>query len=120
MNERANPGRVLASIPGWADASYRKLRGGLTNTALLVEKGGRRAVLKIDPVPRKPPYNSRPDEARIQDRAAATGRANGVLYVTDTVLLAEWAEGEIWTRAYFDDAENSAGFRVFDDVEEGQ
>ena len=106
MSNSTDPAAVLATIPGWRGASYRELAGGLTNRTLLVEKGGRRAVLKIDDAPRQPPYNSRPREARIQDRAAATGRANGVLYVTDTVLLAEWAEGKVWTRAHFDDDEN--------------
>jgi len=82
------------------------LPGGLTNRTLLVEKAGRRAVLKIDPAPRMPPYNPRREEARIQDRAAALGRANGVLYVHETVLLAEWSEGEVWTRAHFDEDDN--------------
>jgi thiamine kinase-like enzyme len=104
----ADPGRVLASIPGWGGASYHRLPGGLTNTTLLAEKDGRRAVLKIDPSPRKLPYNRRPDEARIQGRAAAVGRATGVLYVSDTVLLSEWLEGEVWTRDHFEEDESLA------------
>jgi thiamine kinase-like enzyme len=108
VNGRADPGRVLASIPGWRGASYRELPGGLTNTTLLAEKDGRRAVLKIDDAPRQPPYNSRHDEARIQERAAAIGRATGTLYVADTVLLSEWAEGAVWTRDQFDDDKNLA------------
>ena len=87
-------------------AAFRELPGGLTNRTLQVEKDGQRAVLKIDPLPRKPPFNSRQDEARIQQRAAALGRANGALYAGDTVLLAEWADGEVWTRAHFDDDAN--------------
>jgi thiamine kinase-like enzyme len=106
MNGRAGPGQVLATIPGWGGASYRELPGGLTNRTLLVEKEGRRAVLKIDPAPRKAPYNSRHDEARIQEQAAAIGRATGVLYVADTVMLSEWADGEVWTRDQFHDDEN--------------
>ena len=108
MNGRVDPDRVLATIRGWGGASYRELPGGLTNTTLLVEKDGRRAVLKIDPAPRKPPYNSRQDEARIQGWAADIGRATGVLYVSDTVLLSEWAEGEVWTHGRFDDDEDLA------------
>jgi thiamine kinase-like enzyme len=102
----ADPATILAGIPGWQGASYRELPGGLTNRTLLVEKDGRRAVLKIDPSPRRPPYNPRREEARIQDRAAALGRANGVLYVNETVLLAEWSEGEVWTSAQFEDDDN--------------
>lgn len=108
MSGRPGPDRVLATIPGWGGASYRELPGGLTNRTLLVEKEGRSAVLKIDPAPRKTPYNSRRDEARIQERAAAIGRATGVLYVADTVLLSEWAEGEVWTRDHFEDDQNLA------------
>ena len=106
MSSGTDPAGVLAAIPGWRGASWRELPGGMTNQTLLVEKGGRRAVLKIDPVPRTLPYNSRAEEARIQDRAAALGRANPVLHVGDTVLLAGWGEGEVWTRAHFDDDAN--------------
>jgi thiamine kinase-like enzyme len=106
VREGAVPDAVLAGIPGWRGASCSELPGGLTNRTLLVEKDGRRAVLKIDPSPRTAPYNSREDEARIQQRAAALGRANHVLYVEDTVLLCEWGEGEVWTRAHFDVDDN--------------
>jgi len=101
-----SPDVVLDGIPGWRGATFRELPGGLTNRTLQVEKRGRRAVLKIDPAPRKPPFNSRQEEARIQQRAAALGRANGVLHVRDTVLLSEWADGEVWTRDHFDDDTN--------------
>ena len=106
MNRGAGPDEVLAGIPGWRGASYSELPGGLTNRTLLVEKDGRRAVLKIDPSPRTAPYNSRRDEASIQERAAALGRANHVLHVEDTVLLSEWGEGEVWTRAHLEDDDN--------------
>lgn len=101
MSELTDPREILDTIPGWRGAACSELPGGLTNETLLVEKNGRRAVLKIDPAPRKAPYNSRQEEARIQQQAAALGRANDVLYVGDTVLLAEWAEGEVWTSAHF-------------------
>jgi thiamine kinase-like enzyme len=106
MSQEVSPDEVLAGIPGWRGASWSELPGGLTNRTLLVEKDGRRAVLKIDPAPRKAPYNARRDEARIQELAAALGRANPVLHVGDTVLLSEWGEGEVWTRAHLDDDEN--------------
>jgi thiamine kinase-like enzyme len=106
LNAGTNPGAVLAAIPGWHGASFRELPGGLTNRTLLVEKNGRHAVLKVDPAPRNPPYIPRREEARIQERAAAIGSANDVLYVDDTVLLAGWADGRVWTRACFEDGEN--------------
>ena len=106
MSKGARPEEVLDAIPGWRGATFQELPGGLTNRTLRIEKDGRRAVLKIDPAPRKPPFNSRQEEARIQQRAAALGRANGVLYAGDTVLLSEWADGEVWTREHFDDDTN--------------
>ena len=106
MSTSKLPEEVLDAIPGWRGATVKELPGGLTNRTLRVEKEGHRAVLKIDPAPRKPPFNSRQEEARIQQRAAALGRANGVLYAGDTVLLSEWADGEVWTREHFDDDTN--------------
>jgi thiamine kinase-like enzyme len=103
-----SPADVLATIPGWRGAAFSKLPGGLTNETLLVEKDGRRAVLKIDPSPRRPPYNSRRAEAEIQNGAASIGRANKVLHVSDMVLLSEWADGEVWTRTAFDDDDRLA------------
>ncbi len=108
MSPSMDPQEVLAAIPGWRGATFEALPGGLTNRTLRVEKGNRRAVLKIDPAPRKPPFNSRQDEARLQAQAAALGRANRVLHVGDTVLLSEWADGEAWTRSHFDDDERLA------------
>ena len=106
MKEDTSPATVLERIPGWRGASWSELPGGLTNRTLLVEKDGRRAVLKIDPSPRTAPYNSRRDEASIQERAAALGRANHVLHVEDTVLLSEWGEGEVWTRTHLGHHDN--------------
>ena len=108
VSTHTSPDEVLATIPGWDGAVWCELPGGLTNRTLRAEKDGRRAVLKIDPGPRKAPFNSRQEEASIQRRAAGLGRANGVLYVRDTVLLSEWADGEVWTRDHFDDDENIA------------
>ena len=106
MSTGLRPDDALAAIPGWQGAAFHELPGGLTNRTLRVEKHGRRAVLKIDPAPRKPPFNSRQEEARIQQRAAAIGRASDVLYAGDTVLLSEWADGEVWTPEHFDDDTN--------------
>jgi len=90
------PESVLSEIPGWEDASVAKLSGGLTNRNWLVEKAGRKAVLKIDEQPRDAPYNSRPVEATIQSIAARQGLANAVLYVGEQVLLTEYVEGVVW------------------------
>ncbi len=94
---------VLSGIPGWQGAISRKLAGGLTNQTYLVEREGRRAVLKIDSAPRTEPYNSREDEAGIQTAAAESHLAGRVLFAASTVYLTEYLEGQIWTRSDLDD-----------------
>ena len=106
MSPANTPEAVLSKIPGWHGASNRKLAGGLTNQTYLVEQEGRRAVLKIDSTPRTTPYNSRAAEARIQSAAAEHDLAGRVLFADSTVYLAEYLEGNIWTRADLDDENN--------------
>ena len=98
-----NVAQVLATIPGWADASVSALPGGLTNRSYLVECADRRAVLKVDAAPRSEPLNTRPAEARIQQHAKRAGLANDVIHVNDTILLTEFIDGDVWTPAHFDD-----------------
>jgi thiamine kinase-like enzyme len=100
-----NAAEVLAEIPGWEAATVAPLDGGTTNSTLLADNGAQRAVLKIDAEPRRAPFNTRSQEARIQTMAAAAGLANAVIYASETVLLSEYAEGEVWSRATFDDAD---------------
>ncbi len=95
------PTDILDRLPGWRGAASSMLDGGLSNTTWLLEKGGRKAVLKFDSEARGAPYNSRTAEARIQSTAAEAGLANPVLYVDDRVLLSEYAEGEVWQTASF-------------------
>ena len=101
-----NPAAVLSSIPGWQDATYRELAGGLTNRTYLVESDGKRGVLKIDGVPRSSPYNSRVEEARVQKQAASVQLAGDVIYAEDTIYLAEFVEGKTWTRDDFEVDQN--------------
>ena len=101
-----DPETVLGALPEWSGASYRELTGGLTNTTWLIERDNRKAVLKIDDVPRSAPYNQRPREAQIQSRAAEQGLANGVLLATDTVYMTEYVEGVVWSLDCFGDDAN--------------
>ena len=103
---RQSPAAALAGITGWEQASVRELAGGLSNPTWLVEAEGRKAVLKIDDSPRGLPFNTRPEEARIQMLAAEQGIANRGLHVTDTVYMTEYLEGEVWTRRHLDDDGN--------------
>lgn len=98
------PGIVLAEVPGWRSAACRRLDGGSTNQTWLVSKRGRRAVLKIDAVPRGRPYNTRRAEANVQARACAAGLANRVLYHDETVYLSEYVDGQVWSiQDFYDD-----------------
>lgn len=87
---------MLGRIPGWEDAEFRALQGGQNNRAWLVEKDGRRAVLKIDTALRGLPFASRDEEARLQALAADAGIAANVYYASDTVLLTEYLTGSSW------------------------
>ena len=99
---------VLAAIPDWEDAVYEELDGGLTNRTYLVDRGDKRAVLKIDDGPRSPPLNSREQEAQVQTRAANKGLASPVLLARDDVYMTEYLEGEVWTRDALQDDANLA------------
>ena len=99
MTRPERPSDVLASIPGWEDASWEELYGGQTNETYLVEANGEKAVLKIDTAPRSAPYNSRVEESRIQKQAASIGLASDVLYVEKTVYLTAYVEGRAWSRS---------------------
>lgn len=100
------PKTVLAGLPGWESATWRELDGCITNRPWLIEANGRRAVLKIDPVPRAEPFNSRRQEAQIQTAAAKAELAANVLYVSDTVLLTEFVDGVVWSLDCLDDNAN--------------
>ena len=93
-------------IPGWEQASWRQLDGGLTNQSWLVEVNEVRGVLKIDETVRGAPFNQRHDEARIQRAAAESGIANRVLYVSDRFYLTEFVDGRIWCSEDFEDDDN--------------
>jgi thiamine kinase-like enzyme len=97
---------ALAQIPGWEDASYSELKGGLTNPCWLVEVDDRKANLKIDDMPRGEPFSSRPSEAQVQSRAAEQGLANDVIYVSDTILMTEYIAGTVWSAGCLDVDEN--------------
>ena len=101
-----SPAPALARIPGWQDASWQLLPGGTGGGSWLVQAGGRRAVLKVDPRPRRAPLVSRLDEQRLEARAAEAGIAGRVLFADETVLLTEYLDGRAWSRSDLDDASN--------------
>lgn len=103
---RQTPASALAELPEWAGADISPLPGGLTNHTWLVAKDGRRAVLKIDDKPRGAPFNTRRAEARIQAIAAERGLANRVLFASETIYLAEYTDGVVWSVECLADDDN--------------
>ncbi len=101
-----SPRAVLARIPGWEQARFSELRGGLTNRAWRVSVGERHGVLKIDVAPRAAPYNHRLAEQAVQTMAANAELAGPVLYADDTTYLTEYIDGDVWTAADLDVEEN--------------
>lgn len=97
---------VLRQVPGWPGATLQALPGGLTNRSWLVEKCGKRAVLKIDDEVRDAPHGSRLEEAAVQTHAAASGLANDVLYADEVTLMTEYVEGTVWEPAALETGDN--------------
>ena len=108
MTSEADARAALEAVPGWAGAKLARLPGGETNSPWLVEKDGKRAVLKVDPSPRGAPYAGRRAEASVQSLAAQHDLAAQVLYSDETVLLAEYAEGQPWRAADADEPDSIA------------
>ena len=106
MSGARTPEIVLAGIDGWQGAAISELDGGRSNRTWLVERDGRKAVLKVDESLRYGPYNSRRSEAHIQSIAARNGLANAVLYVDDRTLLTEFVEGVVWEPGFLERDDN--------------
>ena len=101
-----SPHDVLSGLSDWADASIERLECGQTIGSWLVTAGDRKAVLKIDDTPRGAPFNTRFAEAQIQTAAANQGLANNVLFVSETVLLSEYVDGDVWSLNCLEDYAN--------------
>ena len=85
---------IVADLPGWSDAAIVPLAGGTGARACRLDAGGRSAVLKLDAKLRRPPYNSRAEEADVQRSAAAAGLAPRVLWHSPEGIMTEWLDGE--------------------------
>lgn len=96
------PQEFLADVSGWEGATLTELSGGLTNRTWRVIAGDRSAVLKLDDEPRKAPFNSRCDEAYVQNIAAKAGLAPKVILADCGFYFSEFAEGTVWTRDCLD------------------
>ena len=106
MNAALSPDSVINDLPGWRGATWKQLAGGLTNQTWLLEKSGRKAVLKIDDQLRSTPFNTRFAEATVQTTAARAGLAAGVIFADNQIYLCDYIEGDVWDKGYFDVPEN--------------
>ncbi|MBT8103611.1 MAG: phosphotransferase [Gammaproteobacteria bacterium] len=102
MSDLRGRDEVLRTVPEWQGATWTELKGGQTNRAWLLEKSGRKAVLKFDGQPREAPYNTRIEEGVIQAAAAKAGLAGAVLLAEQQIYLTEYIEGTIWNPACLD------------------
>lgn len=102
MNGERSPDDVIGDLPDWHGATWSELGGGLTNRSWLLEKDGRKAVLKIDDALRAAPYNTRPAEAAVQTTAAKAGLANPVLFADHQVYVTEYIDGAAWNPGRLD------------------
>ncbi len=92
----------LADIAGWEDAEVTELAGGLTNKTWRVSSVNRHGVLKIDDGPREAPFNTRCEEAHVQNVAAAAGLAPKVILADRGFIFSEFVEGTVWERECLD------------------
>lgn len=93
--------QAIARIPGWQEATWVPLHGGLNNRTFKIDNGEKSAVLKIDDRTRDWPLNPRNVEARMQSRAHDAGLAAAVLYVDDRCYVTEYLQGKVWTSNNF-------------------
>ena len=100
------PAMVIAGLPGWEDAEFSELTGGLTNQTWRVTAGNKKGVLKIDEGERQSPFNPRREEARIQTNAAMAGLAPKVLFADRSVYFTEYVEGDVWNRDDLNETSN--------------
>lgn len=96
MSKDIRPDDVLAEIPGWEDANWSELSGGLSNNVYRVARGDEHGVLKIDSFERSAPLNTRRAEAAVQSNAADAGLAGRVLFFNERAYLTEYVRGDVW------------------------
>jgi len=101
----SNPTDVLASIPGWEDARWRRLAGGTNRPVFHVTNGKKDAVLKIGEHARGGPFNTPEQEATVQTVAAGNGLAADVLYAAPGAYLTEFVHGDAWEQRHFKEIE---------------
>jgi thiamine kinase len=98
-----------AIVPGAGSVAIEPLGAGLLSETYRVERSGEKYTLKIAAAHRPDLGMDLAWEARLLERAAATGLAPRVCYCdpASTVLLAQWVPGRPWSQ----DAKDPANLR---------
>ncbi len=110
MSNTISPADALTRVPDWDGnlASWRELKGGLTNRSYLVEKGSDSFVLRLDAAHTNVFNLDRISEMDIVAQAAAAGLAPELVFadVDSGILLYRYIPGQVWEVAELDDDHN--------------
>jgi len=110
MSNTISPADALTRVPDWDGkvASWRELKGGLTNRSYLVEKGSDSFVLRLDAAHTNVFNLDRISEMDIVAQAAAAGLAPELVFadVDSGILLYRYIPGQVWEVAELDDDRN--------------
>lgn len=110
VNSTISPAEALSGIPGWNGkaATWRELKGGLTNRTYLVECADESFVLRLDAAHTRVLNPGRFGEIEIQKRAAAAGLAPELIFADadSGILLSRYVPGRSWDASDLDDSKN--------------
>ena len=110
MSNTMSPADALTRVPDWDGnlASWRELKGGLTNRSYLVEKGSDSFVLRLNAEHTTVFNLDRISEMDIVARAAAAGLAPDLIFadVDCGILLYRYIPGQVWDVVELDDDRN--------------
>ncbi len=105
-----SPAEALSGIPGWNGkaATWRELKGGLTNRTYLVECADESFVLRLDAAHTRVFNPNRFGEIEIQKQAAAAGLAPALIFADadSGILLSRYVPGRSWDTSDLDDNKN--------------
>jgi thiamine kinase len=105
-----SPETALSRIPAFADATFSKMGGGLTNRSYIVRSGGGTYALRLDAEHTAAFGLDRATELRILHDAAQASLAPEVRFADPAagILLYDYLPGPIWERASLDSDNNLA------------
>ncbi len=110
VSSTISPAEALSRIPGWNGkaATWRKLKGGLTNRTYLVERVDESFVLRLDAAQTSAFNPDRIGEIEIQKQAAAAGLAPELIFAAadSGILLSRYVPGRAWDASDLDDNKN--------------